>query len=88
MDPDTAVFLVSIIGIANTFGRLIFGLISSHPKINSLILSNGALTVAGIATIFVPFTTAHYQLVLYAIIFGFGIGKYSLNKVRNLKSKK
>lgn len=74
MDSNSAEWLVSYIGIANTVGRLIFGLISSHPKINSLILSNGALTVAGIATILVPFSTALYELILYGIIFGFGIG--------------
>jgi len=74
VDERHATFLLSIIGIANTSGRLIFGLISCHPWVNSLVLQNGALTVIGIATMLMPLTTAYYQLVIFCVIFGFGIG--------------
>jgi hypothetical protein len=48
-------------------------------------LSNGALTVAGLATAAIPFMNEHYILVLYCIIFGFGIGSSVLYCLRNTK---
>lgn len=69
-----ATFLLSIVGISNTSSRLIFGLISCHPWVNSLILSNAALTIIGIAAMLIPFTTAYYQLVIFSIVFGIGLG--------------
>ena len=74
VDEHKATFLLSIVGISNTTSRLIFGLISCHPWVNSLVLSNGALTAIGIATMLMPLTTAYYQLVIYSIIFGIGLG--------------
>jgi len=44
MEASLAVFLVSSIGITNTVGRILCGLISSVPGINALVVNNIALT--------------------------------------------
>lgn len=47
---ESADFLLAVIGIANTIGRVILGYISDKPWLNRLWLYNGALTVCGIGT--------------------------------------
>ena len=48
LDNDTASFLLAVIGIANTVGRIILGYVSDKPWINRLWLYNTALTVCGL----------------------------------------
>lgn len=75
MSEESAVFAVTMIGIANTIGRLFFGFIADRPWVNQLILSNSALTIGGLATILCPFMTSKYQLYIYVIVFGLCIGE-------------
>ena len=44
-------FLLSVIGIANTLGRIILGYVSDRPWVNRLYLYNGCLAVCGIGSI-------------------------------------
>lgn len=46
-----ASFLLSVVGIANTIGRVILGYISDKPWLNRLWLYNGALTVCGLGIV-------------------------------------
>ena len=48
IDAERGSFLLSIIGIANTVGRIVLGYISDKPWINRLWLYNSALTICGI----------------------------------------
>lgn len=48
IDPDRASMLISIIGGANTIGRIILGYISDKPCINRLYIYNWSLTLCGI----------------------------------------
>ena len=50
IDTYDAGFLLSVIGIANTLGRIILGYISDRPWVNRLYLYNGCLAVCGIGT--------------------------------------
>lgn len=76
MSSLTAVWLVSSIGIANTIGRVLYGVVSSLPGVNALVLTNIALTVGGVATIFSGLSlTPQYQF-FYSVVFGLAIGKY------------
>lgn len=70
LDTTVAVWLISSIGIANTVGRVVCGLISSLPGVNALLLTNIALTVGGIATMLSGLSmTAEYQF-FYTALFG------------------
>lgn len=73
--PDAS-FLIAVIGIANTIGRIILGYISDKPWLNRLYLYNAALTIAGIATALSAFCTTYTTLVIYAAVFGASIGAY------------
>lgn len=48
INPDKASMLISIIGGANTIGRIILGYLSDKPWINRLYIYNSSLTIAGI----------------------------------------
>lgn len=64
-------WLVPSVGITNTVGRILCGILSSFPGANALLINNVALTVGGIATIFSGISpSAPYQFT-YSVLFGF-----------------
>lgn len=75
IDANRAAFLISIIGITNTLGRVLFGWLSDRPYVNRIMLYNSALTVCGIATALSPFCYNYELLCLYAAVFGLFIGE-------------
>lgn len=56
MNKEQASYLLSIIGIANTVGRIILGYISDKPWVNRLLVYNLCLTTCGIGE-FYPWIT-------------------------------
>lgn len=78
IDKENAKWLVSIIGISNTVGRVVFGFLADRPAVNRLMLYNTALTICGVATALCPLCFNYPLLVLYAILFGLFIGKFLL----------
>ncbi len=77
MDRKIAVWLVSTIGLTNTFGRVICGWISSYESVDAIVLNNASLTFGGLYTILLPFLP--YSMVsyyLYASLFGFSMGEH------------
>lgn len=84
MDRKMAVWLVSTIGLTNTFGRVICGWISSYESVDAIVLNNVSLTFGGLYTVLLPFLP--YSMVsyyLYASLFGFSMGEHhGLTQVR------
>lgn len=76
MSLDDASVLLSIIGIANTVGRIILGYLSDKPWVNRLLVYNMCLTICGIATALSAFCLDFTSLAIYASVFGFTIGAY------------
>lgn len=72
---STAVFLVSVTGIANTVGRVLCGILSSLPGMDTLLINNIAITIAGLATLVSGIWLTEAYQYTYAIIFGLCIGK-------------
>lgn len=71
------IWLISVVGIANTFGRITLGILSSLTNTNALILNNVSLTICGIVTMFSGMiTTPEYQF-SYAAIFGLTIACFA-----------
>ena len=70
-----AAFLLSILGITNTVGRVLAGWASDRPWADCLLINNVALIVGGATTVVVPACSLYWQLVLYASIFGMCIGQ-------------
>jgi len=76
-DKESASFLLSIIGITNTVGRVACGALSDHPKVNVLFVNNVALTVGGIVTMLTPLFPSYNMLMVYACIFGLAIACFA-----------
>lgn len=70
IDADTAVFLVSSIGVFNTIARIVFGWLSSLEGINALHLNNIFIFVGGIATMFSGMFMQVPAQYAYTAIFG------------------
>ena len=76
IDKERATLLVSVIGIANTAGRIIFGFLSDRKWVNRLMLYNTALVICGLATAFSSAISDQYILLaIYAAVFGIFIGE-------------
>lgn len=78
IEPKDAAFLLSIVGIANVVGRLVFGFLSDRPQINRLWLYNAAVTVAGAAMSVSVLCQSYATLAAFATVFGLFIGKLTL----------
>lgn len=75
--PELADLLLSTIGISNTIGRVILGIISDIKGVNRLYLYASVLTICGIATAVEPFLVNFTGLLIYTIIFGFTSGNFN-----------
>ena len=58
--------------ITNTLGRIVVGLITDLPWVDSLMTTNLCILMLGLATLFVPFCSTYPALVAMALLFGFG----------------
>lgn len=73
IDQSSASFLLSIIGITNTIGRVICGWIADFPWINSLLLNNICLVISTIAVSLTPLCSSYSAYIAMAIFFGIAI---------------
>jgi len=69
-------FLVAV-GVTNTLGRLLAGFLADLSCVNSLLLHNLALVLAGVACILNMFCTSFEVMSVFAAFFGLCIGKYT-----------
>lgn len=76
IEASTARFLVSVIGIGNTIGRVVCGLASSLPGVNALVVNNIFISAAGLFTIFSGLSLSKGYQFFYAAGFGISICKY------------
>ncbi|KAI1724705.1 major facilitator superfamily domain-containing protein [Ditylenchus destructor] len=71
-----ATFLLSIIGITNTFGRVFFGWVADRQWVTALAINNWSLICCGILTIICPLLPNYQWLCFYAGLFGFIVAAY------------
>lgn len=76
VEPSQASFLLSIIGITNTFGRIICGWVADFPWMDSLLLNNVCLIIATISVGLTPFCYSYATYIAVAIAFGIAISGY------------
>jgi MCP family monocarboxylic acid transporter-like MFS transporter 14 len=74
--PSQATLLVSIIGITNTFGRVLFGWAADRRWVSALAINNFSLLFCGVLTAAVPLCTNYAMLTGYAAFFGFVVAAY------------
>ena len=66
--------LLSIVGLLNTVGRVIFGWLADRKNVNRLMMYNSVLVLCGIFCILSCFCTTFLTLSVYAGLYGFLIG--------------
>ncbi len=76
MDIKQASFLLSAVGIANTVGRILLGLISDRKGVNRLYLYSGLISLCGLATMLEPLCFNFSTFLIYSIVFGITSGGY------------
>ncbi|KAJ8674039.1 hypothetical protein QAD02_005301 [Eretmocerus hayati] len=76
IEKQSGSFLISVIGITNTIGRVACGYVADFPQVDSLLLNNICLAVATVAVTVTPFcsTMAHYMIM--STFFGVAISGY------------
>lgn len=70
IDMTQASFLLSVIGITNTIGRVLSGIIADLRNVSSLMLNNVCMLIAGIAIFLTPFCSSYALLIVAASVFG------------------
>lgn len=76
VDRNSASYLLSVIGITNTVGRVACGYVADFPKVDSLLLNNICLVVSTVAVALTPFCTSLTSFIVMAIFFGIAISGY------------
>ena len=68
--------LLSIIGISNTLGRLVAGLLSDFYWVDSLFVVNCSLTLSAICIFIFPSISSYTGFIIVSILFGSFIAAY------------
>uniref|UniRef100_A0A0A9Y4G3 Monocarboxylate transporter 12 n=1 Tax=Lygus hesperus TaxID=30085 RepID=A0A0A9Y4G3_LYGHE len=76
LEQGKASFLLSIIGITNTFGRVLCGYVADFPSVNSLLLNNLSLVVSTVAVGAIPYCTTYEMYIAVSVAFGLAISAY------------
>ncbi len=74
-------FLISIIGISNTVGRVVFGFVADRKGVDRLMLYATVLTLCGLSTMLQSFCVYYELLCLYAAAFGMFLGISNVIKI-------
>lgn len=69
-------YLVSIIGVGNTIGRIALGFVSSLPGVDALLVNNIFITISGLLTIFSGVSLCQEYQFFFAAAFGLSVCEY------------
>lgn len=76
ISKEQAALLLSIIGISNTFGRIISGYMSDFRWVDSLFVVNCSLILSSICVFIFPLITTFTGFVILGLLFGLFIAAY------------
>lgn len=80
-DADDAVRLMVYFGLANAFGRAIFGFIADNQSLNRLMLYSSSVIVYGIAIALTTFANNYTLMALCYMIFGAAEGLLQIKSI-------
>nr|XP_023029542.1 monocarboxylate transporter 7-like isoform X1 [Leptinotarsa decemlineata] len=69
-DDDAASFLISIMGITNTVGRIVCGFIADFPKVNTMWVHNICLVVMTASVAAIPICHSYAAYISVATVYG------------------
>lgn len=73
---EQAKWLLPVIGVFNTLGRIAFGWLADRKWLSALALNNISLLSCGVLTLICPYLSSYTSLMIYSILFGFIISAY------------
>lgn len=76
VDSTSASYLLSVIGITNTVGRVVCGFVADLPWVDSLLLNNLCLVVSTLAVGSTPLCSSYAGYMVMSIFFGIAISGY------------
>ncbi|BFZ25545.1 hypothetical protein BsWGS_28584 [Bradybaena similaris] len=76
VNRSQAAFLISVIGISNTAGRVVIGKVADLHIVDSLVITYVAVAIMGVATGLVPFCNTYPLLATAAAVFGLGMAAF------------
>ncbi|GIY91825.1 monocarboxylate transporter 14 [Caerostris extrusa] len=74
---EQTTYILPVIGLTNTIGRVFCGWISDRPSLNALTINNCALVIGGLATALSTCVNSISFLLAYGALFGFCIGCFA-----------
>lgn len=77
LEKHEASWLISMVGISNTIGRIVFGYIADFKFVNRLMMYNTVLVVCGVVSVFSFVCTNYASMMVYSFCFGLLIGVYT-----------
>ncbi|KAF6032574.1 hypothetical protein EB796_009175 [Bugula neritina] len=77
ISEQSAAYLLTALGFSNTFGRLISGVLATRNWLDSVIINNLALLIAGAMTLVLPFCESYFLLVVFSFVFGLCVAAFS-----------
>lgn len=85
IEKTSASFLISIIGITNTIGRVVCGYVADFPQVDSLLLNNICLLISTLAVAATPLCHTYVSYLIMSIFFGIAICKLNCVKIKEKK---
>ncbi|XP_018576658.1 monocarboxylate transporter 14 isoform X2 [Anoplophora glabripennis] len=76
IDANSASFLLSIIGITNTIGRIICGYFADFPQVNALLVNNLCLVLGAVSIVFMPFCHTYMAYSIVSVLFAIAVSGY------------
>ncbi|XP_041373530.1 monocarboxylate transporter 14-like [Gigantopelta aegis] len=73
---NKAAFLLSVIGITNTIGRVLAGFLADLRKVDSLVINNIAMVILGVGTMLAPLCDTYALFCVFAAVFGLCVAAY------------
>lgn len=72
---ESSSYLIAVIGVSNTLGRLVLGAWADKTSISRLSLFNVILMINGLSNFATSLITKYYQMVIYCSVFGATFGE-------------
>ncbi|KAJ8965757.1 hypothetical protein NQ314_003915 [Rhamnusium bicolor] len=76
IETGSASFLLSIIGITNTVGRIACGYFADFPQVNALLVNNICLIIAAVSVGLIPFCHTYIAYTASSIFFAIALAGY------------
>ncbi len=70
ISSEAAAFVISLIGVSNTIGRVIIGAFVDLPWVSSLVVTNISLIMSGVCVLAFPFCYTYTSFIIVALLLG------------------